>query len=92
MPWWPPEANLKEAPILGDKLLKVVEGGADGKGAASVQTLQAQVEAVRTELEDKFHEVEERFRRRWFDISFDEVEIEDFSSVGCAKIGFCSFY
>ena len=73
----PGQANLTEAPILGDKLLQVVEGGEEGKGAASVQSLQAQVEAVRTELEEKFHEVEERFRRRWYDINFDEVEIEE---------------
>ena len=68
---------LEKAPILGDKLLKVVEGEHDSTGAGSVQELQAQVEAVRADLEQRFHEVEERFRKQWFNLSFDEVEIEE---------------
>lgn len=73
-----PGQVITEAPILGDKLLKVVDVEDTGaRGAASVHSLQDQVEGLRTELEVRFHEVEERFRRRWFDISFDEVEIEN---------------
>ena len=42
-------------------------------------SLQDQVEGLRTELEARGGGA---FRRRWFDISFDEVEIEnDFRKV-----------
>ena len=38
---------------------------------------QQNVEALREDLENRFHEVEERFNRRWLVLDFDEPEIEE---------------
>ena len=46
-------------------------------GAGSVQDLQRKIEQVMSELQTRFDQQQERFKRRWLDLSFDEPDIEE---------------
>ena len=74
----PGTISLDQAPILGDQLLKVVrdDGEANTSGAGSVQDLQRRIEQVTLELQSRFDQQQERFQKRWCDLSFDEPDIE----------------
>ena len=75
----PGPINLEDAPILGDQLLTLdkEESSHNASGAGSVQDLQRQIEQVTRELQTRFDQQQERFRKRWgCDLSFEEHNIE----------------
>ena len=72
--------DLQQAPILGEELLKVdnlLQEDSLASGAGSVQDLQRKIEQVMSELQTRFDQQQERFKRRWLDLSFDEPDIEE---------------
>ena len=70
--------TLAQAPILGNDLLALGKDDTDtGKGAGSVQDLQKKVEEVSAQLQMRYAEQEQRFRHQWFNLNFEETEIEE---------------
>lgn len=74
----PGRIDLQQAPILGPDLLRAVkDGDAAASGAGSVQDLQRRIERVTLELQSRFDAQQERFARRFCDLSFDERDVEE---------------
>ena len=65
-----------QAPGTTDDHLMNSDEDARG-GAGAVAGLQAQVEAMREDLENRFQQVEQRFKRKWLTISFEDPEMEE---------------
>ena len=72
----PGQVSLENAPILGEQLMMVAQDG-DEPGAGSVHELQRRVEMVMLDLQNRLHEQEIKFRKHWWNLDFDEADIEE---------------